>query len=65
MENTDDQSTAINLHSYTKYNITYEVGEFKLEIEQSDFVIGMVMHFSILLVFHKSYGQFGKKDDKK
>ena len=40
MENTDDQSTVINLHNYTQYNITYEVGEFELEIEQSDFVIG-------------------------
>ena len=40
MENTDDQSTVVNLHNYTSYNVSYKISKFELEIEQKDVVIG-------------------------
>ena len=41
MENTDDQSTVVNLHNYTSYNVTYKISNFELKIEQEDVVIGI------------------------
>ena len=40
MENTDHQSTVVNLHYYTSNNVTYKISNFELEIEQEDMVIG-------------------------